>query len=93
MGLLCHFEIKIVFLCILTFAFRFSDKSLPDRDWGTCSRGKTEKMRIRHDKRWISLFVLYYFCIIHYLLFLIPGGRSAKRGQPRANVDPRGIPL
>ncbi|XP_035023568.1 coiled-coil domain-containing protein 9B isoform X2 [Hippoglossus stenolepis] len=34
----------------------FSDKSLPDRDWGTCSRG----------------------------------GRSAKRGQPRANVDPRG---
>ncbi|XP_060938112.1 coiled-coil domain-containing protein 9B [Limanda limanda] len=34
----------------------FSDKSLPERDWGTCSRG----------------------------------GRGAKRGQPRANVDPRG---
>ncbi|XP_053291348.1 coiled-coil domain-containing protein 9B [Pleuronectes platessa] len=34
----------------------FSDKSLPERDWGTCSRG----------------------------------GRSAQRGQPRANVDPRG---
>ncbi|XP_019940832.1 coiled-coil domain-containing protein 9B isoform X2 [Paralichthys olivaceus] len=34
----------------------FSDKTLPDRDWGPCSRG----------------------------------GRSARKGQPRANVDPKG---
>ncbi|KAK2826217.1 hypothetical protein Q5P01_020431 [Channa striata] len=75
----------------------FSDKSLPDRDWGPAGKVRhnphtlqTRKTRIKPFtnmmiRKW-SLLLSVLFIVFKYNL----GGRHARRGQSRAGADSRG---
>lgn len=68
--------------------FRFSDKALPDRDWGPSSKGERawgiKPLTSKYDK------FQHHLCsfFLDYLVNISPGARNARRGQSRA--DSRG---
>uniref|UniRef100_A0A3Q2QUK4 Coiled-coil domain containing 9B n=1 Tax=Fundulus heteroclitus TaxID=8078 RepID=A0A3Q2QUK4_FUNHE len=61
----------------------FSDKSLPDREWGASTRGKRMiSIKASVEKAFTSHHL--HKRMLMFLFFVVPTGRNARRGQQKA---------